>query len=169
MKEEKMTNKTTDLLVKNAIIAAIYMALTYAFASVSYGIIQFRVSEVLNLLVWYNPLYLPGVVLGCAFANLGSPFGVIDIVVGTFHTFISLYAMSKINNRTLASMMPALFGFIIGAEVAYIEGFAAFLPTTLSVIVSELVICSLVSLPLYRTLEENNYIRHNIFTFRLSR
>lgn len=161
-------NNTTDIIVKNAIIAAAYMALTYIFASVSYGIIQFRVSEVLNLLIWYNPMYMPGVVLGCAIANLASPFGVIDIVVGTLHTLVSLYAMSKIDNRILASMMPAFFSFIIGLEVAYLEGMAVFIPTTISVFLSELVICSLVSLPLYRTLEENSYIRSNVFSYRLS-
>lgn len=163
-----MKNNKTDVLVKNAIIAAVYIGVTYAFASVSYGVIQFRLSEVLNLLVWYNPLYLPGLVLGCAVANLASPFGVIDIVVGSFHTFISLYAMSKINNRILASTMPAVFSFIIGLEVAYLEGAQLFLPTTFSVFVSELIICSLASLPLYSALEQNGYLRSNVFTYRLS-
>ena len=42
-------------IASSAIIAALYVALTWVLAPISYGAIQFRISEVLLLLVFFNP------------------------------------------------------------------------------------------------------------------
>ena len=56
--------KTNDL-IRNAIIAALYAALTISLAPLSYGPIQVRVSEFMTLLAFTNRKCLPGLVLGC--------------------------------------------------------------------------------------------------------
>ncbi len=78
------------ILVTNSLIAALYVAVTFAVITVAYGDMQFRLSEVLNHLVVFNPRYFWGIIGGVAIANLWSTFGIIDVVVGVFHTAISL-------------------------------------------------------------------------------
>ena len=46
-----MKNNNIKLIAESAIIAALYAALTWIFAPISYGPIQFRISEILVLLV----------------------------------------------------------------------------------------------------------------------
>jgi uncharacterized membrane protein len=60
--------------VKIAIIAALYAVLTFALAPISYGPIQFRVSEVLKVFVLFDPYTALGIGIGTFFANLASPF-----------------------------------------------------------------------------------------------
>ena len=55
----------------------------------SYEFSQFRISEFMNLLVFFNPTYTIGLTLGCLIANLASLYGVYDIVFGTLATLIS--------------------------------------------------------------------------------
>lgn len=91
--------------------------LTYAFSSLAYGPLQFRVSEVLTLLAYLDPFYILPLVLGNALANIGSPFGIIDIVYGSLLSFLALYSMSKTKNIYIASLWPAVFNAFIGLEI----------------------------------------------------
>ena len=76
--------QTTNLrmLILNAAIAAVYAALTIGLAPLSYGPIQVRISEFMTLLAFYNKRFIPGLVIGCFIANIGSPFGLTDMIVG---------------------------------------------------------------------------------------
>ena len=67
-----------------AIVAAIYVVLTITppINVLSFGEYQFRISEMLNFLAFYNPKYIIGVTIGCMIANLFSSFGLIDVFVG---------------------------------------------------------------------------------------
>lgn len=152
---------STKWIATTAVLAAVYYALTMVFAPISYGFIQFRVSEVLNLLAFFNPAFAPGIVLGVFLSNLTSPLGIYDLFFGTFHTAISLYFMSKIHKKWVASLMPALFSWIIGIELvlAFGGGIAGFITMSLSVAASELIICTLISVPLYDVLERNPAFR----------
>ena len=102
------------VLVRQAMIAAIYAVLTWMIPSLSYGPIQFRISEVMTLLAFFNPEYIVGLTVGCAISNLLSSLGMIDVVVGTLASFLALTAMSKIKNIWIASLMPAGFSILIG-------------------------------------------------------
>ena len=111
----------TKLLLKNALLAAVYAVLTMGLAPISYGPVQVRISEFMTLLAFVNKKYIPGLVLGCFLANLASPFGVTDLLIGTFATFLAVYAMRFCPNLFLASLMPVLFnGVLIGAEMLYL-------------------------------------------------
>lgn len=65
---------TTRRVVKIAIIAALYTVFTVAIAPISYGPIQFRVSEILKVFVLFDPYTALGIGIGTFFANLASPF-----------------------------------------------------------------------------------------------
>ncbi len=111
----------TRTMVMNAAVAAVYAALTLALAPLSYGPIQVRLSEWMTLLAFVNPKLVPGLVIGCALANLASPFGAIDIVVGTLATWIAVYGMRFVPNLYLASLLPVISnGVIIGLELAFL-------------------------------------------------
>ncbi len=103
----------TRRIVFSALIAALYAALTYFLAPISYGPIQFRVSEIMVLLVLLDPFYIGGLTLGCFLANLLGPYGMMDIVVGTLATFISLvlmsYTMRFIKKQSLATVIASLW------------------------------------------------------------
>ena len=74
-----------------AIVAAIYVVLTITppLNAISYGAYQFRISEMMNFLAFYNPKYIIGVTLGCMIANFFS-FGLIDVAVGGGSTLVFL-------------------------------------------------------------------------------
>ena len=152
---------TTHWIATTAVLAAVYYALTVVFAPISYGPVQFRVSEIMNLLAFYIPAFAPGIVLGVFLSNISSPLGLYDLFFGTFHTAISLYFMCKLHKKWVASLMPALFSWIIGFELvlAFGGGLVGFLTMSLSVAASEVIICTLISLPVYEALDRNAAFR----------
>lgn len=124
-----MQKFSTITIVKTAIVAAIYAAITMALAPISFGQIQFRLSEVLILLAFIDPFYIPGLVIGCIIANLGSPLGPIDIIAGSFATLLAVTAIyqtrkilgDNIKALFIASLWPVLFnGLIVGWMLNYV-------------------------------------------------
>lgn len=59
-----MKKNNIKFIAESAIIAALYVALTWIFSPISYGPIQFRISEILVLLVVLNPKYALSLILG---------------------------------------------------------------------------------------------------------
>ena len=78
-------------MATSAIIAALYIVVTLIFSAVSFGQVQFRIAEMFNHLVAFNPRYFIGVVLGVLISNaLFSTIGVMDIIFGVGHSIITL-------------------------------------------------------------------------------
>lgn len=153
----------TRTMVMNAVIAAVYAALTLALAPLSYGPIQVRLSEWMTLLAFVNPRLVPGLVIGCALANLASPFGAIDIIVGTLATLLAVYGMRFVSNIFLASLLPVISnGVIIGLELAWLgalDGMA--LPLVMAYIaLGEFVAVSIIGVIVIRLLLRSETIRH---------
>ena len=71
----------TNRLVRGAVIAALYAMLTLTIPA--YGALQFRLSEVMTLLAYFDPFYIIPLTIGCAIANIASPFGIIDVIFGS--------------------------------------------------------------------------------------
>ncbi|KGM94717.1 membrane protein [Clostridium novyi A str. 4552] len=154
-----MKNITVNKIVKIGIVAAVYAVLTAAIAPISYGPIQFRISEVMTLLAFIDPLYIPGLVLGCAISNLFSPLGIVDVVVGTTATFISVYMISKSKNLFAASLWPTINCVFIGAELYYLQHLPFWL-TSLQVAIGEFVVVTLIGYPMFRILlKKDNIIK----------
>ena len=65
-----MQKKSTSLRIATAaIVAAAYAALTIVLAPISYGAIQFRVSEALTVLPFFMPCTIWGLWVGCILAG----------------------------------------------------------------------------------------------------
>ena len=111
-----------SLLMRNAMLAAAYAVLTIAIAPLSYGFMQIRLSECMTLAAFYDKRYMPGLVIGCLLANFNSPLGIVDLVIGTMATFLSVWNMQYCKNIYIASLMPVLFNAIcIGGELYILE------------------------------------------------
>lgn len=74
-----------------AMIAALYVLLTLPMASFTFGIIQFRLAEVLTVLPVFSFAAVPGVFVGCLISNILNPqsLGLIDILGGSLATLIA--------------------------------------------------------------------------------
>lgn len=76
-------------LTQIALVAAVYVVLTVTppLNAISYGAYQFRISEMMNFLAFYNRKYIIGVTLGVMIANFFT-YGLIDVVVGGLSTLV---------------------------------------------------------------------------------
>ena len=86
-----MKKLTARDMVQIAIVAAIYIALTIIppFNVISFGAYQFRISEMMNFMAFYNRKYIIGVTIGCMISNFFS-FGLLDVFVGGGSTLVFL-------------------------------------------------------------------------------
>ena len=86
-----MKKLTARDMVQIALVAAIYIALTIIppFNVISFGAYQFRISEMMNFMAFYNRKYIIGVTIGCMIASLFSPLW-IDVFVGGGSTLVFL-------------------------------------------------------------------------------
>ena len=86
-----MKKLTARDMVQIALVAAIYIALTIIppFNVISFGAYQFRISEMMNFMAFYNRKYIIGVTIGCMISNFFS-FGILDVFVGGGSTLVFL-------------------------------------------------------------------------------
>ena len=134
-----------------AMVAALYAVMSY-FGNIfglTYGPIQFRCAEALTVLPFLFPAAVPGLFVGCFIANLLSPFGPLDLVVGSLATLLAALWTSKLHSRWLAPLPPVLCNAVlVGFTISWAEadGFTAALPAAwlyngLTVGLGELAVC----------------------------
>ncbi len=146
-------NKFTvrDLTVQ-VMIATIYVALVLAFHWVSYGDYQFRVAEILLILVFFNPKHAIGLILGTFVANLFSPFGILDSLVGTLATILAIIPMIFLKKRWyLAIIIPAITNGILVSMLNSIVGgsWIGYWQFALTVFIGELAVMLLLGIPFH--------------------
>lgn len=146
---------TTKNLVKTAMVAAVYGALTFFIAPISYGAIQFRLTEILVLLAFIDFGYVLGLVLGCVIANLFSPLGIADVVFGSVATLIAVIMVGKTKNLLLSTIWPSLVnGLIIALELYFISKLP-FLLSFAEVAIGEFVVVTCIGYPIFKNLLKN--------------
>ena len=139
------------------IVAAIYVVVTYALGGLAFMNIQFRISEALVLLCFYDKRYILPLSLGCFIANLNPSSGMLawDLTAGVFATVLSLILISKCKNIIVASMIPAILnGIIVGIGLNIFIGLPLFLSMA-QVALGEIVCVTIVGVPLFKLLEKN--------------
>ena len=158
----QLTKTTTRYLTRAAVIAALYVALTYlaGLMNLAYGPVQFRFSEALTVLPFLFPEAVPGLFVGCIVSNLISPYGALDLVIGSLATLIAAVWTNRCGKRWFAPMPPVIANAVlVGAMIAWYEagfgaGFlAAFAYNALTVGLGELAVCYVLGLPLLAVLE----------------
>ncbi len=165
-----MRQFTSKQLARCAMIAALYTAVSLAFAPLSYGAVQVRFAEALCLLPVFAPDAIIGVTLGCLLTNFigSSP---IDAVFGTLATLLAALVTYKLRNLrwhglpVWSALSPVLFNaVIIGAEITF---FFMDVPATGAVLamnmvtvgIGEILSCVLLGLVLVRVIEKNGALR----------
>ena len=113
---------TTKRLCRAGIIAALYVALTYAFGALSYqGILQIRPAEALTILPLFYVEAVPALWIGCMLANLGSPFIAFDVPLGGLATLVAsllTYVVGRlIKNKIFEVGVGGLFPVLVNAFV----------------------------------------------------
>ena len=166
MKEKFISLDDTNFLVKSAGVAALYAVLTLLLPVASYGPIQFRFSEILVLLVFYNKRFIPGLVLGCAIANLFSPMMLFDVVFGTLSSYIAFILMQRAKNLYVASIFPVLLVSVpaIGTWL-YLASDEVFVVLLMQFMLSEFVMVSIIGVMLFKVLEKNEGFMSYIYKF----
>lgn len=161
----------TQLLALNGVIAAAYAALTLVASAMNlaYGPVQFRFSEALTVLPFLFPGTWPGVFVGCLVANLLSPYGPIDIVIGSLATLIAAILTQKTNNAWLAPLPPVVCNMVlVGGMLAWYEvGFSAQFPALFAVNalwvgIGEAVVCYVLGILLLRAIPNVSYLRRYV-------
>jgi len=166
-------NRQLLRLAVAAVVGAAYAALTIALAPISYGAVQFRVSEVLCILPFFMPVTTWGLFAGCILANLMTG-NIFDIIFGSLATLFAAYFTAAFGKRrrtlvncALGCLMPVVFNaVIVGAVIvgAY-EGLNIFqhmdiyLLTAGSVGLGEAVVLYALGLPLMRALPRQKFFR----------
>lgn len=165
-----VSNKVKKL-TQTAMIAAVYAAITFATFYMSFGAVQFRVSEALTVLPIFMVTAVPGLTLGCALANLvgffigANPTGLVDVIFGTTASLISAILTYYIGKspkkimRYLVAPFPAVIinALIVGFEISYF--FVGSLEPAvlginfLSVFIGQAVVCYGLGVPFILVLE----------------
>ena len=122
-------NKKVRDLAYGALIAALYVALTYLQNALIPGsatwVIQFRASEALCVLALYTPSAIWGLGIGCLLFNLSYAGALpLDAVVGTLASLLAGWGMYLLRNvRVKKVPLPALLipgitnGLLVGWEL----------------------------------------------------
>ena len=162
----------TRNLITAAVVGALYAVLTMVLAPISYGALQFRVSEVLCILPFFMPFTAWGLFVGCIVANLMSTAGVLDVVFGSLATLITCLCIARcgkmcntLKARLFACFMPVIWnGLIVGATLTIalaglnpLTHFGAFLVFAGEVALGELGVMYLIGLPLMTYLPKQRF------------
>ena len=164
-------NKQVQTITISALIMAVYVVLT-TYLPLQHEAIQFRIGEILVLFCFYNRKYCVAIIAACFLANLGSPFGPIDWVVGTAASALAVIPMSFIKNIWIAGMLPVITNaFLVGGMLTYFAGVDEFADFGLSplfwfnvgtVAVGQFVVIMVVGVPLFKFVLEKNKAFMNI-------
>ncbi len=157
-------NTTTQRLCRAGVIAALYAALTYAFAPFAFGPIQIRPAEALCLLAILYPEAIPALTVGCALSNLTSPYFVYDVLFGSLATLIAAFISYMVGRFIkkeglkilLGGLAPVLLNALLLPLVIVLlcgEGgdslTVAYVTTALSIALTECIWVYALGVPLY--------------------
>lgn len=151
-----MKKINVKFIAETAIIAALYAALTWLFAPISYGSIQFRLSEVMVLLVLFKPSYAYALILGCFISNTTSSLGAWDMLFGTLATALAVIPMMKIKNIYAAAFLPVITNsVIIAIELYFALDISPIWLSMLTVGIGEAVVLYLIGIPVMISISKN--------------
>ena len=161
---KKQKNFSVLFIAQAAMIAAIYVVLTFAFAPFSFGEVQVRIAEALTILPVFTPAAIPGLFVGCLIGNITGGGILPDIIVGSLATLIGACFTYALRNKSkfLAPIPPIVANMILVPFVLR-YGYMVPLPIPfmmLTVGIGEVISCGILGILLYTVL---NKYKHIIF------
>lgn len=127
-------NRKTKFLVNSAVIAALYVLLTYLqnmlIPDSTSMAIQLRSSEALCVLAFFTPAAIPGLAIGCLLFNISYAGALpLDFLVGTLASALAALGIWLTRKVTIKGfplpglLMPALCNaFLVGWELTFCIG-----------------------------------------------
>mgnify|MGYP001037544566 CR=1 FL=1 len=153
-----MKSKKLVFICQAAVIAALYVVLTYVFSAFASGVIQVRVSEALTILPAFTPAAIPGLVIGCLLSNTLTGCVLLDIIFGI--GALGSYALRR--HTWLVPIPPIVSNMIIVPFVLrYAYGATDAFPFMIATVgAGEIISCYLLGMLLYGALKKMN---HSLF------
>ncbi len=148
-------------LCEAALIAAIYVILTYLCAAVgmSSGAIQLRLSEALCVLAIFTPAAVQGVALGCFMANLLTGCALWDIVFGSLASLVGMLGCRALKKHPYIAPVPYALANMIAIPfvIKLVYGTPEALPFIfLTVGIGEMISVFGFGIPLYLALKKHS-------------
>ena len=174
-----MRRFSTRELTLAAMVAAVYFVLCY-FGNIfqlTFGPVQVRLGEALTVLPFLFPATAPGLALGCLITNVLSPYGPIDMVVGTAATAIAAFWTMKMPRWYLAGLPPIVMNALLlppmwaWAQAGALNGafWAAYGLNLWTFVVGEAVACCVLGTVLLKALPRIAALRALVPEQRLAR
>lgn len=151
-----MKSKKVLFLAQAAMIAAIYVSLTFLFAPFSFGELQIRIAEGLMILPLFTPAAIPGLFIGCLLGNILGGAIIVDVIFGSLATLLGAIFTYLLREKSkfLAPIPPILSNsLIIPFVLRYGYGVPLPIPfMMLTVGIGELISCGVIGMILYNAL-----------------
>ena len=161
---------TTKRLCRAGIIAALYVAFTYAFSPFAFGPFQLRPAEALCILPLLFGEAVPALYVGCMISNLASPYFFYDVFLGALATLFAALATYTVGRfiknaptkLILGGFFPVLFNalfipliivFLCGGSEGYSSAWTAYFAFVGSLALTESVWVYALGVPLYFSLK----------------
>ena len=152
----------TRTIALSGIVAAVYAVITIVWP-LSYGSVQFRLSEALCVLPAFVPVTGIGLTVGCLVANLFSTVSALDIVIGTIATAIGCVFTTRCK-KVWAMPLPTVISntVLVGAMLAFVYSpdalLQGFVVNAAGVALGELVVLYALGVPLAVYLKRSNVL-----------
>ena len=164
MKKNRTYRQQTVHLTQAAIIAALYIVLTFfanALGLANYAV-QIRFSESLCILPYFSSAAIPGLFIGCLLSKIITGCALPDIVFGSIATLIGAFATYLLRkNKWLAPIGPIISNaMIVPLVLLYAFGIQPLWLSFITVTAGELISCGILGMLLLFSLEK---YRHLLF------
>lgn len=152
----------TRTIALSGIVAAVYAVITIVWP-LSYGSVQYRLSEALCVLPAFVPVTGIGLTVGCLVANLFSTVSALDIVIGTIATAIGCVFTTRCK-KVWAMPLPTVISntILVGAMLAFVYSpdalLQGFVVNAAGVAFGELVVLYALGVPLAVYLKKSNVL-----------
>ncbi len=147
-------------LVFASLIAAIYVLLTYIvhILGLDRGAIQIRISEALAALLYFTPVAIPGLFVGCLLSNLLTGCMILDVVFGSLATLLGAILGYALRKNKIMVLLPTIISnsVIIPLVLRYtysLDGALWYFIITVGV--GEIISCGVLGYILINSLEKN--------------
>ena len=155
-----MKSKKLVFICQAAVIAALYVVLTYVFSAFASGVIQVRVSEALTILPAFTPAAIPGLVIGCLLSNTLSGCVLLDIIFGSVATLIGALGSYALRRHTWLVPIPPIVSnmIIVPFVLRFAYGATDAFPFMIATVgAGEIISCYLLGMILYGALKKVNH------------
>lgn len=155
-----MKSKKLVFICQAAVIAALYVVLTYVFSAFASGVIQVRVSEALTILPAFTPAAIPGLVIGCLLSNTLTGCVLLDIIFGSVATLIGALGSYALRRHTWLVPIPPIVSnmIIVPFVLRFAYGATDAFPFMIATVgAGEIISCYLLGMILYGALKKVNH------------